>query len=209
MRVLASQGHAHKAAGDVHGIDRSNIPGLRQGVRVLVLMPWWSYGTPLPRLYSLVALFAKYQAYKAWDTGFAQQLIATHGLRLPAGTVRRGTLRTWRQYAQRDCGGTGCPLFIAVKISRHRRGPSRLCIEEVSRGRHPAHPGLAAGRCATGEVQPPPPGAATPPFTPWATGDHFTRSSRPRHGSHTGTWAITSRPGSPVTVYGLGVGRGR
>ena len=29
-----------KPRGDVHGIDRSNIPALRQALD-LVLMPWW------------------------------------------------------------------------------------------------------------------------------------------------------------------------
>ena len=85
MHIIASQGHAHKAAGDVHGIDRSRIPALRQAFG-----PWFNavvlVRAPEPRLYSLLALFARYKAHQSWDTSFAWYLIDTHRLRLPTGT---------------------------------------------------------------------------------------------------------------------------
>jgi hypothetical protein len=95
MQVIASQGHAHKAAGDVHGIDRANIPTLRQafGPRFNAVVV---VRHPLPRLCSLLAFFARYQALQAWDTSVAQQLIATHGYPFNAGhsapsiTCRKG-----------------------------------------------------------------------------------------------------------------------
>ena len=85
MKVIASQGHAHKAAGDIHGIDRYNIQAIRNAFgnrfnAVVVVRD------PEPRLLSQLSLFERYKSLKIWDTSFAKHLIGTYDLRLPSGT---------------------------------------------------------------------------------------------------------------------------
>jgi hypothetical protein len=133
MHVIASQRHAHKAAGDVHGIARSSIPALRQafGPRFNAVVV---VRAPEPRLYSQLALFAKYQAHKSWDTSFARHLIDTHRLRLPAGTYEEELfvhgVNMLNAIVDEQAVGT---LYRCEDLTSQAETLG-LCIEEVTRG---------------------------------------------------------------------------
>ena len=166
MRVLASHGHAHKAAGDVHGIDRSNIPALRQafGPRFNAVVV---VRHPVPRLCSLLALFARYKALKTWDTSFARHLIATHGLRLPAGTYEEelfvhGVNMLNAIVEEQDVGA----IYRCEDLTSQAEALG-LCIEEVTRG--VIRPTRAWLRCAVqhAKINPHRTETPPPPFTPW------------------------------------------
>jgi hypothetical protein len=80
LRMLASQGYAHRAAGDVHGVSRSDVPELRRvfrdgfGCAVMVR-------DPLPRLKSQFSLFRKNAESRAWgDLGYLDPQIRDTGL---------------------------------------------------------------------------------------------------------------------------------
>jgi hypothetical protein len=133
LHVIASQGHAHKAAGDVHGIDRASIPALRQafGPRFNAVVV---VRAPEPRLYSQLALFAKYQAHQSWDTSFARRLIATHRLRLPAGTYEEELfvhgVNMLNAIVEEQAVGT---IYRCEDLTSQAETLGR-CIEEVTRG---------------------------------------------------------------------------
>ena len=166
MQVIASQGHAHKAAGDVHGIDRAHIPTLRQALgprfnAVVVVR------NPLPRLYSQLALFAKYQAYKPWDTSFAQQLIATHSLHLPAGTYAEELfvhgVNMLNAIVEEQAVGT---MYRCEDLTSQAETLGR-CIEEVTQGVIRPTRAWLRGAVQQAKINPHRPGAPAPPFTPW------------------------------------------
>jgi hypothetical protein len=83
LRIIGSQGHAHVAAGDVHGISRSLVPELRRtfGNRFNAAVV---VREPLARLRSQLALFEEYQSLNhAWNLSYIDGLIDRHGIVLP------------------------------------------------------------------------------------------------------------------------------
>jgi hypothetical protein len=145
MHVIASQGNAYKAAGDIHGINRASIPALRQafGPRFNAVVV---VRAPEPRLYSQLALFAKYQAHQSWDTSFARHLIATHRLRLPTGTYEEELfvhgVNMLNAIVEEQAVGT---IYRCEDLTSDAETLGR-CIEEVTRGAiQPTHAWL---RCA-------------------------------------------------------------
>ena len=133
MQVIASHGHAHKAAGDVHGIDRYNIPALHKAFghrfnAVVVVR------APEPRLFSQLALFARYKELRLWDTSFARHLIDTHSLRLPAGTYEEelfvhGVNMLNAVIDEQDVGA----IYRCEDLTSNAETLG-LCIEELTRG---------------------------------------------------------------------------
>jgi hypothetical protein len=91
LRVIASQGHAHAAAGDVHGVGRHHIPALRlafdQLFNAAVVVR-----EPIPRLRSQLALFERYKDVEgsttAWDLGYIDSLIEHCKIALPRDDFR-------------------------------------------------------------------------------------------------------------------------
>jgi hypothetical protein len=81
MRVIGSQGYAHKAAGDVHGISRQCVGALRKefgdnfGCAVVVR-------DPIPRLRSQIALFASFKYDKqSWgDLRYLDEICRDSGI---------------------------------------------------------------------------------------------------------------------------------
>jgi hypothetical protein len=133
MHVLASQGHAHKAAGDVHGIARASIPALRQafGSRFNAVVV---VRHPERRLYSQLALFTRYQAHKIWDTSFARHLIATHRLHLPTGTYEEELfvhgVNMLNAIVEEQTVGT---IYRCEDLTSQAETLGR-CMEEITRG---------------------------------------------------------------------------
>jgi hypothetical protein len=84
LRIVGSQGHAHIAAGDVHGVSRYQVPDLRRCFgnlfnAVVVVRE------PLARLRSQLALFEEYKSQNdAWDLTYVDNLVERHSLALPA-----------------------------------------------------------------------------------------------------------------------------
>ncbi len=74
LRVIGSQGSAHIAAGDVHGVSRTTVPeisGLLNGdfsCAVLVR-------EPISRLYSQLALFEKFKQFESWNIDYLDEVI--------------------------------------------------------------------------------------------------------------------------------------
>jgi hypothetical protein len=73
LEVIGMQGHAALAAGDVHGVARTDIPdiknkyGERFNAAVVVR-------DPLPRLRSQLGLFSRYAQFRAWDSTYLQNM---------------------------------------------------------------------------------------------------------------------------------------
>jgi hypothetical protein len=166
MHVIASQGHAHKAAGDIHGIARSSIPALRQafGPRFHAVVV---VRAPEARLCSLLALFARYRAHQSWDTSFARHLISTHRLRLPTGTYEEelfvhGVNMLNAIVEEQDVGA----IYRCEDLTSNAETLGR-CIEEVTRGA--IQPTRAWLQCAVqyGKINPHRTEMQPPPFTEW------------------------------------------
>jgi len=87
MRVIGRQGCHHLAAGDVHGVSRHHIPGIRRafGDRFNAAVV---VREPISRLRSQLALFADFEKYQAWDIGYVDGLISRTGVTLPADNYR-------------------------------------------------------------------------------------------------------------------------
>lgn len=79
MRLLGAQGYAHRVAGDVHGVSRTEIPAIRQEFgdtfRAAVLVR-----DPLPRLRSQLALMARLGRHQNWDLGYVEASATQVGL---------------------------------------------------------------------------------------------------------------------------------
>lgn len=82
LRIIASQGFAHAAAGDVHGVSRHHVSELREtfgsqfNAAVVVR-------DPLPRIRSQMALFEAYSEHPVWDIGYVDAVIERCGVTLP------------------------------------------------------------------------------------------------------------------------------
>lgn len=87
-RVLSVLGHGYRAVGDVHGIQRHEVPALRAALgdrftAVIVVRE------PLARVHSLMRLFDRYRGHRAWDLRFLDALIEARQLTLPAADESR------------------------------------------------------------------------------------------------------------------------
>jgi hypothetical protein len=87
MRIVGSQGYAHVAAGDVHGVSRQHIPQLRRAFgekfnSAVVVRE------PLPRLLSQLALFERFEQFQSWDLGYVSSIIENKRIALPDHTYR-------------------------------------------------------------------------------------------------------------------------
>lgn len=85
LRILGCESPASLACGDVHGVSRDAIPGLRNrlGARfncaILVR-------DPLPRLRSQIGLFHNFPVKTAWNVAYVQKFI-DNGVRLPDDNI--------------------------------------------------------------------------------------------------------------------------
>jgi hypothetical protein len=74
MRLLGSQGYAHVAAGDVHGVNMNTIPAIRAAFgdqfRTAVVIR-----DPIPRLRSQFGLFHRYKDQRVYDVPYIDDLI--------------------------------------------------------------------------------------------------------------------------------------
>jgi hypothetical protein len=81
LRILGSQGHAHMAAGCVHGVSRHLVPecrrsfGRRFNAAVVVR-------EPIARFQSQLALFEQSEGVQAWNLDYVDDLIARTGVTL-------------------------------------------------------------------------------------------------------------------------------
>lgn len=84
LRIIGSQGHAHTAAGGVHGISRHLIPECRR-----------EFGTkfnaavvvrePIARLKSQLALYQDFEGMQAWNIDYVDALLARKGIAVSPG----------------------------------------------------------------------------------------------------------------------------
>jgi hypothetical protein len=79
LRIVGSQGHAHLAAGDVHGVSRHCIPECRRAFgdkfnAVVVVRE------PLPRLQSQLALYRDFEGFHVWDLEYLEALLARNSI---------------------------------------------------------------------------------------------------------------------------------
>lgn len=85
LEVVGMQGHAAIAAGDVHGISRSDIPEIAKKYgnrfRAAVVVR-----NPLPRLRSQLALFKRYAQFGGWDLTYLQSMFPEVIDHLPTGS---------------------------------------------------------------------------------------------------------------------------
>ena len=85
MRIVGMLGTAEIAAGEVHGIARTDIPSIRQEFgdrfRSVVLVR-----DPLPRLRSQLALFKRYLDAQAWDVTYVDGKFPAAVDALPTGS---------------------------------------------------------------------------------------------------------------------------
>lgn len=83
LRVVGQQGHAHSAAGEVHGASRHLVAecrrtlGDRFNAAVVVR-------NPVPRLHSQLALYEDFAGVNAWNIDYVDSIIARTGVILPA-----------------------------------------------------------------------------------------------------------------------------
>lgn len=85
LRVIGSQGHAHAAAGDVHGVSRHHVAELRLAFgdkfnATVVIRE------PLPRLYSQLAIYHQYDQFPHWDLDYLEPLMSRTRVRLPSSS---------------------------------------------------------------------------------------------------------------------------
>jgi hypothetical protein len=87
LRIIGSQGHAHQAAGCVHGVSRHLIPECRRSfgdkfsVAVVVR-------EPMQRIHSQLALFRKAEGCEAWDLEYTDSVISRSGVTLESDDYR-------------------------------------------------------------------------------------------------------------------------
>lgn len=84
VRLIASQGHAHVAAGDVHGIALSSVAEIREALgprfKAAVVIR-----DPLPRLRSQLAHFDRFGHHQTYDLSRVDDLIDHHNLTVGQG----------------------------------------------------------------------------------------------------------------------------
>ena len=87
-RALTVLGHGYRAAGDVHGVGRDDVPALRKAFgdrfQAVVLVR-----EPIARLHSLMAHYDQLRGLDGWDLGYLDDMIETKGLTEPDGEESR------------------------------------------------------------------------------------------------------------------------
>ncbi len=82
LEIIALQGSASIATGDVHGVSRDSIADLQHhfgdNFRAAIVIR-----EPIPRLLSQLALFDKFAKFRTWDIGHIDQVIRELELELP------------------------------------------------------------------------------------------------------------------------------
>jgi hypothetical protein len=85
LEVVGMQGHDALAAGDVHGVARTDIPEIEKKYgdrfRAAVLVR-----DPLPRLHSQLGLFRRYAQFGGWDLTYLQAMFPELVRSLPTGS---------------------------------------------------------------------------------------------------------------------------
>jgi hypothetical protein len=85
LRIVASMGSNHVASGDVHGVSRHLIAGLRQSLgrrfNAAVVVR-----EPISRLRSQLGLFAMYQKFQLWRIDYLEEVISAARITLPDDT---------------------------------------------------------------------------------------------------------------------------
>jgi hypothetical protein len=87
IRIIGSQGHAHVAAGDVHGVGRNCVPELRRSFGELFNAAV-VVRAPIQRLHSQLALFEKFENHKLWDLDYIDGVISRTGASLMVDNYR-------------------------------------------------------------------------------------------------------------------------
>ena len=79
LRLIGSQGHAHSAAGGVHGVSRHLVPECRQSFgdtfNAAVVVR-----EPISRLHSQLALYRDFEGFRAWDVDYLDAVLARAGI---------------------------------------------------------------------------------------------------------------------------------
>jgi len=79
LRIIGSQGHAHVAAGGVHGISRHLVPECRRSFgdkfNAAVVVR-----EPISRLRSQVALYRDFEGLRAWDVDYLDSILSSAGI---------------------------------------------------------------------------------------------------------------------------------
>ena len=84
LRIIGSQGHAHAAAGGVHGISRHLIPECRRkfGAKFNAVVV---VRDPISRLKSQLALYQDFEGLQVWNIDYVDAILARTGIHLPEG----------------------------------------------------------------------------------------------------------------------------
>jgi len=84
LRIVGSQGHAHIAAGDVHGVSRSRVAECRHlfgdkfNTAVVIR-------EPISRLHSQLALYQDFEGLRVWDVDYLDAVLTRTGIVLAPG----------------------------------------------------------------------------------------------------------------------------
>jgi hypothetical protein len=87
LRIIGSQGHAHTAAGGVHGISRHLIPECRRkfGAKFNAVVV---VREPVSRLESQLALYDDFEGLKVWNVDYLDAVLIRSGIVLAPGDYR-------------------------------------------------------------------------------------------------------------------------
>ncbi len=84
LRIIGSQGHAHIAAGGVHGVSRHLVSECRRSFgdkfnAVVVVRE------PISRLHSQLALYQDFEGLRAWNVDYVDAILARANIAVPPG----------------------------------------------------------------------------------------------------------------------------
>jgi len=84
LRIIGSQGHAHTAAGGVHGISRHLIPECRRkfGAKFNAVVV---VREPISRLKSQLALYQDFEGLQAWNIDYIDAILTRTGISVSPG----------------------------------------------------------------------------------------------------------------------------
>jgi hypothetical protein len=82
LRIIGSQGHAHLAAGGVHGVSRHLVPECRRSFgekfNAAVVVR-----EPISRIYSQLALYQDFEGLRVWDVDYLDTILSREGIAVP------------------------------------------------------------------------------------------------------------------------------
>jgi hypothetical protein len=84
LRIIGSQGHAHVAAGGVHGVSRHLVPECRRSFEdkfnaAVVVRE------PVSRVHSQLALYQDFEGLRVWNVDYLDAILARIGIAVEAG----------------------------------------------------------------------------------------------------------------------------